>query len=268
MSLTGKRILIIRSREQASELAVRLRAMGAEVVPVPTIEIAPPSSYCAMDAALACLRSFDWVVFTSANAVRAFAERGRRLGMMASPKKVAVVGPATAKAVEEAGWSVQLMPPVYVAESLGSSLTGFVGGVSVLLVRAEVAPEVLPEILREAGAAVTVASAYRTVVPIGSVSMLRGLFAEEVRYPDAITFTSGSTVANLRSLLEVGGLTLPPGMALVSIGPVTSRALHEAGLEADGEAKEATLDSLCEAVERSVGSDKDLVGCNADSPRE
>ncbi len=254
MSLSGKRVLVTRSREQASELAVRLQAMGAEVVLVPAIEIAPPSSWCALDAALACVRSFDWVVFTSANAVRAFAERARRLGFVASPKKVTVVGPATAKVASEMGFGVDLVPPVFVAESLGEALRPLVAGAAVLLVRAEVAPEVLPEMLRAAGALVTIASAYRTVVPKQSVEALRTLFSEGVNYPDAVTFTSGSTVTNLLTLLDAGGLTLPPGIALVSIGPVTSRALREAGMEPSGEAEEATLESLCEAVERCLTS--------------
>ncbi len=252
MSLAGKRVLVTRSREQASELAAKLEAKGAEVILVPTIEIAPPSSYCTLDAALACLRSFDWVVFTSANAVGVFAERARQIGVTSSPKKIAVVGPATAKAVEANGLRVDLVPPVYVAESLGEALIPFATGVSILLVRAEVAPERLPELLRAAGAQVTVASAYRTVVPAGSVAMLREMFAEKACYPDAVTFTSASTVTNLLVLLEADGLKMPPGIALVSIGPVTSRALREAGLEPSGEAGEATLESLCEAVERCL----------------
>ncbi len=249
MSLAGKRVLVTRSREQASALAAKLEIRGAEVILVPAIEIVPPSSYCALDAALACLRSFDWVLFTSVNAVHAFAERARQLAIALSLQKVASVGPATARAASEIGCRVDLVPPVFVAEALGKALLPLAAGSSFLLVRAEVAPDGLPEMLRAAGARMTVAFAYRTLAPSGSVTVLRTLFTEEGKCVDAIPFTSASTVTNLLGLLEAGGLTLPRQIPLVSIGPVTSQALREAGYEPRRQAIEATLDSLCEALE-------------------
>ena len=164
MSLTGRHILITRSGRQASELAARLEALGAETVSIPTIELAPPSSYCALEAALASVRGFDWVLFTSANAGEAFAERARWIGIIPSPRRIAVVGPATAKAVQGIGLAVDLMPAQFVAESLTEALLPFAPGASMLLVRAEAARDVLPDALTEAGAQVTIAAAYRTVL--------------------------------------------------------------------------------------------------------
>lgn len=252
MSLIGKRVLVTRSRAQASELSAQLEAMGAEVIQIPTIEIGPPSSFCSLDAALACLRSFDWVVFTSANAVQLFAERARRVGVAAAPKRIAVVGPATAKAVNGIDQVVDLMPETYVAEALGQAMMPVAPGAAILLVRAEVAPDVLPKMLRAAGAEVTVVSAYRTIVPEESLSKLKELFSARAIWPDAITFTSASTVTNLLALLGLGGLTLPNDIARISIGPVTTRALCEADLEPHGEAVEVTLQSLCATVEQCV----------------
>ena len=252
MPLTGKRILITRSREQASELAARLQAAGAETILIPTIELAPPASFCALDAALASLRSFDWLLFTSANAVEAFDRRARQLGLMPSPKRIAVIGPATAKAVREIGLAVDLMPPQFVAESFAEALLPHAPGASMLLVRAEAARDVLPEMLTAAGAVLTVAPAYRTVVPAGSLTALRELLSEPSRYPDAITFTSGSTVTNLLGLLDAAGLALPDGIVRASIGPITSRTLMEAGYPAHMEAKEASLASLCGALEECL----------------
>jgi uroporphyrinogen-III synthase len=216
-----------------------------EPVLVPAIEIAPPESWCGLDAALTALGSYDWVVFTSANAVESFAARARRLGLGANPKRVAVVGPATARAVEEAlGQAVDLMPERYVAEELAAALAPVIHGASVLLVRAAVARDVLPEALAAAGALVTVAEAYRNVVPEGSVAELKALFREGP--PEGVAFTSGSTARNLKGLLEAAGLEMPEGIVLGSIGPVTSAAMRELGWEPRVQAEEATVAALVE----------------------
>ena len=120
--LQGKRILITRTRHQASDLALQLEAAGAETILIPTIELAPPASFCALDAALASLRSFDWIIFTSANAVQSFDTRAKSLAIMPSPKKIAAIGPATAKAVQQIGFTVDLVPPQFIAESLAEAL--------------------------------------------------------------------------------------------------------------------------------------------------
>jgi uroporphyrinogen-III synthase len=250
LPLANRRILITRAAGQASKLAALLEAEGAETIVIPTIEIAPPSSWCALDAALSELRSFDWLLFTSANAVQAFVERARALGVAAYPKRIAVIGPATAAAVKEDGLAADepqlLLPERYVAESLAEALLPYAAGARMLLVRAAAARDVLPETLRAAGAYVMIAEAYRNVVPHESAGSLRALFA--TRPPDAITFTSASTAHNLASLLDGAGLNVPAGVALASIGPVTSQAMRELGLEPTAEAAEATLPALVSAL--------------------
>ena len=248
LPLSGKRILVTRAREQASVLATELEALGAEVVQIPAIEIAPPMSYCAMDAALACMLVFDWVVFTSANAVECFVERGRRLGVKPRPRRIAVIGPATASAVYRTGMAerVDLMPRTSVAEALAEELVPLVAGRKVLLVRAEVAREVLPEALREAGCELTIAEAYRNVVPPRSVRQLQRLFQESP--PDAITFTSSSTAQNLAELLQQAEVRVPGETVLVSIGPITSHTMREVGLAPTVQAKDATVATLVETI--------------------
>ena len=246
LSLAGKRILITRTRQQASSLAAQLEAVGAVPITIPAIEIVPPESYALLDAALRQLDTFDWLVFTSANAVEAFANR-RISGL--SPKMVATIGPATTKAVQAIGMHVDLMPPRYVAESLAETLVPHAAGSRVLLVRAEEARDVLPDSLKQAGATVTIAPAYRNQVPASSLSAIREVFSSPESYPDIITLTSGSAVRSLFSLIEAAGLVLPPGIGLASIGPITSQVLRELGYEPTIEAREATISALVEALE-------------------
>jgi len=244
--LANRRVLITRARGQASALADQLVVLGATPILIPTIALAPPSSFEAMDAALAAIGSFDWLVFTSANAVEAFAGRARELGFDPKPQRVAAIGPATARAALAAGFAVDLTPPQSVAESLAAALVPGAAGASFLLVRAAVARDILPEALAAAGASVTIAEAYRTVVPQDSIAELRTLFASDP--PDAITFTSASTAQNLVALLDAGSLRVPERCVLASIGPITSGAMRELGLEPGVEAREATVAALVEAL--------------------
>lgn len=163
--LTNKRILITRTRHQASELATQLEALGATAILVPTIEIAAPSSFAALDAALTCLRTYDWLLFTSANAVEAFHRRAQFLHLTQLPKHIAVIGPATLIAANAVGLTVDLLPPQYIAESLAEALLPEAAGKSFLLVRAAEARDTLPETLTAAGATVTIAEAYRNQLP-------------------------------------------------------------------------------------------------------
>ena len=214
---------------------------------IPTIEIAPPVSWCGLDAALTTLRTFDWLVFTSANAVHAFAQRARTLALAANPRKIAAIGSATAHAIEEfLSRTADLIPSQAVAESLAQALAPHAAGASILLVRAAMARDVLPETLAAAGALVTIAEAYRNVVPEGAIDALHVLFAE--RPPDAVTFTSASTAFNLYSLISQQSLTLPAVTVLASIGPITSAALRNLGVEPTVEAADATIPSLVEAL--------------------
>jgi uroporphyrinogen-III synthase len=248
--LSGRRILVTRSAGQASELAERLRELGAETILIPTIEIVPPSSFAALDAALSEIAEFDLVVFTSANAVSAFAERARLLGVAPAPQRIAVVGPATARAVEGIGQRVDVMPAIYTAEGLGEALRGEAAGRRILLVLAEEAPTTLRDALQAAGAWVTVAAGYGNRTPAGSLEAVQEIFSEGRIYPDAVTFTSASTARNLVALLDEVGMKLPQGVARASIGPVTSRALVELGIAAHIEAEEPTIPTLATALAR------------------
>jgi uroporphyrinogen-III synthase len=249
-ALLHRRILVTRARGQASTLADLLAAEGADVISVPTIELAPPASWCGLDAALTALRSYDWLLFTSANAVHAFAERARQLKLSAHPKKIAVIGPATATAVRETGVAadVDLVPERYVAESLAEALTPHAPQASMLLVRAAVARDTLPESLAAAGALVTIAEAYRTVIPADSVQKLQELFVHNHASLDAITFTSASTAQNLAALLESAGLQIPAGTVLASIGPITSDAMRNLGMSPSVQPSRATIPALVEAL--------------------
>ncbi|WP_213806709.1 uroporphyrinogen-III synthase [Granulicella sp. dw_53] len=254
MSLAKRRILITRTRQQASTLATQLEALGATPILIPTIELAPPESFSALDAALAAIRSYDWLIFTSANAVDAFHRRAQFHHLTAIPRRIAVIGPATARAVEAIGLQVDLIPSRYVAESLAEALLPQTGlspdaPANMLLVRAEQARDTLPEALTAAGAHLTIADAYRNQVPPDAVPALQHLFASPQNYPDAITFTSASTATNLFALLEAADLTLPPSVALASIGPITSSALRDLGYSPHLEATEATIPALVQALQ-------------------
>ncbi len=249
MSLVGKRILVTRAPQQASALADALRDLGAIPILVPAIEIAPPASFCALDAALTCLGAYHWLVFTSANAVEAFHRRAQFLRLTQLPRKIAAIGPATERAVNAIGLTVDLVPPQYVAESLAEALLPQAAGQSFLLVRAAAARDTLPEALSSAGANVTIAEAYRNQVPPGSVAALRELFATPANYPDAVTFTSASTVRNLAALLEEAGLALPAQVVRASIGPITSGTLRDLGDPPQVEAAEPSVASLVSALD-------------------
>jgi uroporphyrinogen-III synthase len=246
LALTGRRILVTRAPRQASKLAEQLSALGATPILIPTIEIVPPASFAALDAALTALSSFDLVAFTSANAVEAFHQRAQLLGLTPAPRRIAVVGPATARAVDAIGLHAGVVPPTFTAESLAhtivQALLPKVPGAHILLVLVEQAPATLASALAVAGARVTVAAAYSNHVPQASLAAVAALFAEPANYPDAVT------AGNLIALLEAAGLSLPATMVRASIGPITSRALDGLGLPPHLEAAEPTIAALVEAL--------------------
>ncbi|WP_035348931.1 uroporphyrinogen-III synthase [Edaphobacter aggregans] len=248
LPLQNRRILITRTRKQASDLAAQLEALGAATILIPTIEIIPPQTYASLDEALTRLDTFDWLLFTSANAVEAFAQRRSLHPSNARTPKIAVVGPATARAVEAVGLPVALLPPRYLAESLAESLAPHAPGSRMLLIRAEDARDVLPTTLTQAGTDLTIAPAYSNRIPSGSISALQTLFANSTAGPDAITFTSASTARNLIALLDAADLTLSEGITLASIGPITSEALRELGHQPTIEAPEPTIPALVAAL--------------------
>jgi uroporphyrinogen-III synthase len=246
--LARRRVLITRAPRQASELAERLRELGATPIVIPTIEIGPPASFARLDAALVSLSSFDLIAFTSGNAVEAFHERAKVLGITAAARRIAVVGPATARALEAIGLHADVMPATYTAAALGQTLAQEASGLRILLVLAEDAPAILRGALVAAGADVTVAAAYSNRIPEASRSAVSSLFGDVASYPDAVTFTSASTAANLVALLDSAGLTLPTEVIRASIGPITSRALRELGLPPHVEAAESTIPALVAAL--------------------
>lgn len=254
--LAGRRILVTRARHQAGQLSDKLRALGAAVIEIPAIEIVPPESYQELDQALHNLSQYQWLIVTSANGAEALGARMR--GLAAQPgafahMKIAAVGAATARALGELGLAVAITPREYVAESLLEALGDRVQGKRVLLARAAVARDVIPQALRARGAAVDVVDAYRTVIPEESVTAVRTLFTNPSRIPEAATLTSSSTVTNLLALLRAAGVERPEGMRAVSIGPVTSRTLRENGWEPVAEADPHDLDGLVAAVVRAFG---------------
>jgi len=243
--LTGKRVLITRTRRQSSALAAQLEEAGAITIAIPSIEIAPPESYSVLDQALSSLESYEWLLFTSANAVEVFAER--RLPSII-PRKIAAIGPATAKAIQALGLNVDLVPLRYVAESFAEALTPHAKGNRMLLVRAEEARDVLPEALITAGADLTVAAAYRNQIPLSSIPAMQEIFANEGLRPDVVTLTSASTARSLVTLLDAAQVAMPRDVLLASIGPITTSAICELGYVPAIEAEQATISALVEAI--------------------
>jgi uroporphyrinogen-III synthase len=253
--LTGVRILVGRAHHQADALSNDLRKLGAKVIEVPFIEIRKPRSYGLLDAALKNIASYDWLILTSANGVNALWERltelriaKKQLGHL----KIAAIGPATRKAIERRGLEVDVVPAEYVAESVVESLRHGMAGKRVLLARAKIARDVIPNELRKLGAQVDVVEAYETVVPESSRTRLRAALRDSRQRPDVITFTSSSSVKNFVALMSRrNGTGRPPrleGVKMASIGPVTSATLRELGLPVDIEAREFTIPGLIHAI--------------------
>jgi len=250
--LKGVRVLVGRARHQAGALSSALRKLGAQVIEIPFIEIRKPRSLKPLDLALKNLGSYDWLILTSVNGVEAMWARLTQLRLgegELSALRIAAIGPATKKTIEQRGLKVDVVPKEYVAESVVRSLKGRVKGKRVLLVRAKVARDVIPRELRRAGAHVDVVEAYETVVPQTSRRRLQAALKNPKRRPHVVTFTSSSTVRNFVELL--GGRKLPAsldGVLMSSIGPVTSATLREFKLPVSISAKEFTIPGLVEAI--------------------
>ena len=257
--LSGVRVLVGRARHQAGALSGELRKLGATVLEIPFIEIRKPRSFKPLDSALLNLGGYDWLILTSANGVEAMWERLAKLRLTKTKLthlRVAAIGPATKKAIERRGVSVNVVPKEYVAESVVRSLRRRVKGKRVLLVRAKIARDVIPRELCLAGAQVDVVEAYETVVPESSRPRLRNALANLRRRPHVVTFTSSSTVRNFVDLLGSGRTAGIGGIRLASIGPVTSSTLRELGLRVDIEATEFTIPGLVKAIAAAVSSDR------------
>ena len=246
------RVLIGRARHQAGALSIQLRAEGATVIEIPFIEIRKPRSFKPLDAALRTIGEYDWLILTSVNGVDPLWERMSAAGIGVRDLKhlrVAAIGPATRKAIEQGGLRVNVVPKEYVAESVVRSLRRRIQGKRVLLVRAKIARDVIPRELRKAGAEVDVAEAYETVVPQSSRTRLHRLLKNPNQRPHLVTVTSSSTVRNFVQLLGAGRGILD-GIRMASIGPITSATLRELGLSVDIQADEFTIPGLVGAIVR------------------
>jgi uroporphyrinogen III methyltransferase/synthase len=261
--LFGKRVLVTRSREQASVLSRRLRELGAEPVELPAIALEPPEDYSPLDAAIRNTHQYNWIIFTSANGVRAFMERLWTLGWDArslNRAKLAAIGPATATVLEQYHLRADYVPDQYVAEAVAAGI-GDVSGQRILLPRADIARPALAIALREAGAAVDEVTAYRTILAEGvhgdtSAGGLISPTSDDVHQMlaenqiDVVTFTSSSTVRNLVALL--GDAEPLRGALIACIGPITAGTAREMGLRVDVVAEEYTIDGLIEVLIREV----------------
>jgi uroporphyrinogen III methyltransferase/synthase len=247
LPLFGQRIVITRAQEQAASLTSRLRTLGADAVELPSIAICPVGDYAALDTAIANLRAYDWLIFTSANGVRFFLERLDRSphDLRSLRGRIAAIGPATKAALEDLHLKVDRMGEEFVAESLlGSLADDDLNGRRILLPRAEVARDTLPAGLRARGAEVDVVAAYSTGMPENLAARAGDLLAGPHK-PDWITFTSSSTVQNLVAAIGAGALA---GIRVASIGPVTSATARALGVEVTVEASRFDENGLIEAI--------------------
>jgi uroporphyrinogen III methyltransferase/synthase len=237
--LFGKKILVTRTRQQASELSEQLAALGAQVLEAPTIDVVPPSEeeMPEIDKKLMQMPAYDWIVFTSANGVRAAWERLRAMEFDArhfAASSVAAIGPATAEALREIGIYPDLIPEKFVGEELAAALKGTIAASGeeirhkrFLLLRADIARPVLREELLKLGAIVEDVAIYRTVRPGALPEEVVGAIGEdEIEW---VTFTSASTAVNLWEMLDAGQRAKVAGMKRASIGPITSAAMRKLG---------------------------------------
>jgi uroporphyrinogen III methyltransferase/synthase len=251
--LWGKRVIITRASEQAPELAERLAALGAQTTTLATIQIAPADP-APLDAAVRAVSAgmYQWVIFTSVNGVAAYAERLAALDLdaRALAARVGAIGPATAAALRARGIRPDFVPTEYVAEAVAEQI-GDIAEQSILLPRADIARPALAELLRAKGAWVHELAAYRTIAPpLDPAAVIQAL--HEPR-PDAITFTSSSTVRGFVSAL--GGrdpATALAGIVVACIGPITAATAREYGITPEVVATEYTMDGLVAALQAAL----------------
>ena len=247
-TLFGKRVLITRSRSQASRLRALLEQAGANAVELPTIQISPLEDFSELDATLSKLQDFQWVIFASANAVESVFERleaqGKDARAMAGTT-IGAIGPATAQALARRGITADFVPSRPVSEVVLKELSGRDWkGVSVLLPSADIGRDELEKGLTKMGARVNRLAAYRNVPVEGVSDLAKEAFLDGV---DVVTFTSSSTVRNLVEMLNGDRKALDSSF-IACIGPVTSATARELGLRVDLEASEHTVEGLVEAL--------------------
>ena len=247
--LSGKRIVVTRTRAQAGVLSDQLRGLGADVIELPTIRIEPPTDLRAFAELVQDAHAYDWIVFTSPNGVTAFFDLFYKLyddAREIGGARIAAIGPATAQRIRDFHLKVDLQPEEFVAESLAREFRkqGGIENLRVLIARAEKARDLLPRELSALGAIVDEGFAYRTVPETRDDGGARRRLLEEGA--DLITFTSSSTVENFLAL----GLPWPAKMQVASIGPITSKTARDRGLDVAIEARRHDIPGLVEAIRK------------------
>jgi uroporphyrinogen-III synthase len=249
--LLNKRVLVTRAAHQAGKLSDGLRAAGMEPIEVPVLEIQPPATYDPLDNALQHLYSYDWLILTSANTVRVISDRAAALHLSLRDHRlhIAAVGQATAEAARQCGLHITLTPENYVAESLVAALATRLRGQHVLLARAAIARDVIPDALRQSGATVNVVDAYQNALPAAAPDLLRAALASHI---DAVTFTSSSSATHLAEVARVARVAFPLAeIKAISIGPITSATLRELGWPPATEAAPHDIPGLVAATLRA-----------------
>jgi len=251
--LEGFSVVVTRAVEQAGGLSARLRDAGARVIEFPTIMTVPPDDYGPVDSAIDGLDGFDFVIFTSVNALRYFAERAAEKGVAMSRLSglgIVVVGPKTAEMLHEYGLKPTVMPREFVAEGVMAELEKMeLRGKRFLFPRAEVAREVIPDRLTELGAEVVVTTVYRTVMPEVDPEETRRIFESGI---DAITFTSSSTVGNFARMVGDKYKEYLQEVAVACIGPATRKTCEGLGIDVSVMPDEYTVDALFDALVQHV----------------
>jgi uroporphyrinogen-III synthase len=248
--LEGKRIVVTRAVEQSRDLLARLENMGAVVLLFPAVSFSEPADTAELDRAILALGEFDWILFTSANAVRFFARRCRRLGVEPGQEGnylCAAVGPATASAVAAEGFSVDHVAHEFLGTALAHELSASLAGKKIILPRSERARPDLPNALKALGAKVTEVVAYHTGgVGVIDPAVMRAIREAQV---DVISIFSPSAIENMRAELGEELLSrIATKVALAAVGPVTAAALRSAGLPVAIEAPLATAESMAAAI--------------------
>ncbi len=251
--LLGKRIIVTRSRSQASGLVQRLSELGAECIELPTIKVVEPDSWELLDESLAGLDTFDWIVFTSVNGVDFFFSRlfdkGLDCRALASVK-LATIGPATAAKLNKYGLKSDLIPENYRAEAVVAAFGKHdLKGAKILLARAEQARQLLAKELSSMGARIVEATTYKTLSETPDLSALEEFSAK--RPADMITFTSSSTVTNFHNLASQAGKNgIEAARAVACIGPITANTARKLGYRVSTTAEVYTIEGLCRAIVR------------------
>jgi uroporphyrinogen-III synthase len=253
-ALLGKRVVITRAAEQSQSLLGALRERGAQPILLPMVAFAPPDDLKPLDDSLRGLREYHWVFFTSQNAVRALQERAEFLKISlrdaAGPVRIAAVGPATAEAARDAGLAISYVPKEHNGVALANELKVEVRGSRVLLPRSDRANHDLVETLQHLGAQVTEIIAYKTLRPASDDTHSLKNILQDV--PDAVLFFSPSAANHLRELLgRQPFLDLAAKSAFAAIGPVTERALRDAGVQRIIVAADSTNSAILESLASS-----------------